>query len=142
MNGGKVGVNIALTLITGIAIWIAIQRLSPASWSAMQWVGVALLLVGFVLWTVARFQLGASFTVSAQARKLVSRGLYSRIRNPIYVFGSCTLAGLILTLGRPPWLLLFLIIIPMQIWRAGKERSVLESAFGEEYRTYRSRTWF
>lgn len=141
MNG-KLGVNIALTLITGFAIWIAIQRLSPASWSGMQMVGVALLLVGFVFWTVARFQLGASLTVSAQARKLVTRGLYSRIRNPIYVFGSCTVVGLILTLRRPWWLLLFLVILPLQIWRAGKEASVLESAFGDEYRSYRARTWF
>lgn len=138
----KFGVNIVLTLVAGFAIWAAIRKYSPAPWSAMQMVGVALLLFGFVFWTVARFQLGASLTVSAQARKLVTHGLYARIRNPIYVFGSCTLAGLILTIGRPLWLLCFLLIIPLQIWRAAKEASVLESAFGDEYRSYRQRTWF
>jgi protein-S-isoprenylcysteine O-methyltransferase Ste14 len=108
----------------------------------MQIVGAILMAVGFVFWTVARFQLGDSFTVSAQARKLVTRGLYSKIRSPIYVFGSCTLAGLILIMGRPIWLLIFVAIIPLQIWRAGKEAKVLEAAFGEEYRRYLARTWF
>jgi protein-S-isoprenylcysteine O-methyltransferase Ste14 len=52
------------------------------------------------------------------------------------------IAGLILVLGRPIWLLLFLIVIPLQIWRARKESDVLEAAFGEEYRKYRASTWF
>jgi protein-S-isoprenylcysteine O-methyltransferase Ste14 len=108
----------------------------------MQIAGLVLLIAGFVLWTVARFQLGASFTVTAQARQLVSRGLYSRIRNPIYTFGSCVIAGLILLLGHPLWLLIFVAIIPLQIWRARKEASALEAKFGEQYRTYRASTWF
>lgn len=138
----KFGVNIVLTVVVGVAIGSALRRFGPVSWSALQIFGAALLVLGFVLWSIARFQLGASLTVSAQARQLVTRGLYAKIRNPIYVFGSCTLAGLILTLGSPIWLLVFLIIIPLQIWRAGKEASVLESAFGDEYRRYRARTWF
>jgi protein-S-isoprenylcysteine O-methyltransferase Ste14 len=73
---------------------------------------------------------------------LVSRGLYSKIRNPIYVFGSCFIAGFILVAARPVWLLIFALIVPMQIWRAGKESLVLEAKFGEEYRRYRAGTWF
>ena len=87
-------------------------------------------------------ELGKSLAVTAQAKKLVTSGLYSKIRNPIYVFGSCTIVGLILTVGRPIWLLVFIAIIPLQVWRTGKESSVLESAFGDEYRTYRASTWF
>jgi protein-S-isoprenylcysteine O-methyltransferase Ste14 len=34
------------------------------------------------------------------------------------------------------------LVIPLQIWRAKKESSVLESAFGDEYRSYRAKTWF
>jgi protein-S-isoprenylcysteine O-methyltransferase Ste14 len=95
-----------------------------------------------VLWTIARFQLGASFAVQAVARRLVTRGLYSKIRNPIYVFGSCVLAGAILLFGKPIWLLIFAGVIPLQIWRAGKESAVLEAAFGDEYRKYKAGTWF
>ena len=142
MKDGRFIVNILLTIVVGAAIWATIRRFSAGPWSAMQIVGACVLLVGFVFWTVARFQLGASLTVSAQAKKLVTRGLYSKIRNPIYVFGSCVIAGIILIMARPLWLLVFVLIIPLQIWRAKKESSVLESAFGDEYRSYRAKTWF
>ena len=108
----------------------------------MRIAGGCLIVVGFVLWAVARFQLGSSFSVTAQARQLVTHGIYSKIRNPIYVFGSCVFVGAILLFGRPIWLLVLVIIIPMQIWRAAKESAVLEAKFGEEYRRYRAGTWF
>ncbi len=134
--------NVALTVIVAAGLSGLVWEHPPAVWAAMQDVGVCLLAAGFILWTTARFQLGKSLTVTAQARKLVTRGLYSKIRNPIYVFGSCVIVGLILVLGRPVWLLLFLVIIPLQIWRARKETSVLEATFGDEYRRYREATWF
>ena len=134
--------HILLTLLVGTGFALSIWRFGPTPWSAVQVVGLCLLIVGFVCWTIARFQLGRSFTVSAQARQLVTRGLYSKFRNPIYVFGSLVIAGFILTIGRPEWLLVFLLIIPLQIWRARKESKVLEASFGEEYRRYRASTWF
>jgi len=134
--------NTALTLIVGAALGWLVWKHPPAAWTAMPIAGLCLLLAGFLLWTIARFQLGKSLTVTAQAKQLVTRGLYSKIRNPIYVFGSCVIAGLILATGRPLWLLVFVIIIPLQIWRAGKEASVLEAKFGDEYRRYREATWF
>jgi protein-S-isoprenylcysteine O-methyltransferase Ste14 len=138
----KFFINSILTVGVAAALWVTIRRFPPASWSAMQLLGLILLCVGFVLWSVARFHLGTAITVSAQATKLVRHGIYSRVRNPIYLFGSCTLAGLALTLGRPVWLLGFVVVIPLQIWRAGKEAAVLESAFGDDYRRYRAGTWF
>lgn len=134
--------NIVLAPIVGVALGLIIWEHPPSVWGWMQLMGICLLSIGFILWTVARFQLGKSFSVSAQARQLVTHGLYSKLRNPIYVFGSCVITGLILTLGHPIWLLVFLIIIPLQIWRANKESSVLEAAFGDEYRRYRAQTWF
>jgi protein-S-isoprenylcysteine O-methyltransferase Ste14 len=137
-----VGKHIVLTLVVGGAFGALLWQHPPAPWNALSITGLCLIIVGFILWTVARFQLGASFAVKAEARLLVTRGLYSKIRNPIYVFGSCVMAGGILVFGKPAWLLIFLLVIPLQIWRAGKESAVLESAFGEEYRKYRAGTWF
>ena len=134
--------NIALTLVVGASLAIIIWQHPPAAWGWMQTLGSSLLTIGFVLWTTARFQLGKSLRVTAQARQLVTRGLYSKIRNPIYVFGSFVIAGLILILGRPIGLLIFVIVIPLQLWRAGKEARVLEAKFGDEYRQYRAGTWF
>ncbi len=134
--------HIALTLGVGTAMAVVFWQFRPAEWTAMSILGAIVAVAGFVCWTLARFQLGQSFAVTAQARTLVTRGLYSRFRNPIYVFGSCVIAGTILYLGRPLALLVFAGIIPLQIWRSRKESAVLETAFGEEYRRYRAGTWF
>ena len=138
----KFRVNLGLTLVVGGAIGVTVAMHWSSIRTPLGGIGLFLLLPGFILWTVARFQLGSSFTASAQAIQLVNRGLYSRIRNPIYVFGSCVIAGLILFLGRPLGLLVFVIIIPLQIWRVGKEAQVLEARFGDAYRAYRASTWF
>ena len=134
--------NIVLTLIVGTALGLMAWRYPPGAWTAMQTAGLCLIIAGFILWTTARFQLGSSLTVTARAKQLVNRGLYSKFRNPIYLFGSCTIAGLILLLGRPLWLLIFAAVIPLQVWRGRKEAQVLEAKFGEEYRRYRAATWF
>jgi len=52
------------------------------------------------------------------------------------------LAGGILVFGKSVWLLIFVLLIPLQMWRTGKESAVLEAAFGDECRKYRARTWF
>jgi len=134
--------QIALTLIAAMVIGYAAWSERPPAWTSMQTAGLILAAFGFILWTVARFQLGDSFAVTAQARQLVSQGIYSKIRNPIYIFGSCVIAGVFLLVGHPKLLLIFVIVIPMQIWRARKEAAVLEAKFGDEYRSYRASTWF
>jgi len=137
-----IGKHIVLTLMVAAAITIATWQYRPAVWTPMAIAGLLLGVTGLVLWTIARFQLGSSFAVTAQARHLVTHGLYSRFRNPIYVFGSFVIAGGILFVQRPILLLIFLVIIPIQVWRAGKESKVLEEKFGDEYRRYRAQTWF
>jgi protein-S-isoprenylcysteine O-methyltransferase Ste14 len=91
---------------------------------------------------VARIELGGSFSVRPKAQALVTHGLYSRIRNPIYVFGAFTAAAFILYVKKPVALSLLLVIIPLQVYRARQEGKILEAKFGEEYRQYRARTWF
>ena len=136
-----IGKHILLTLITGGAAVYVGWTHGPGEWSAVRIFGLCLAAVAFVLWTVARFTLGSAFAVSAQARQLVTRGVYAKLSNPIYIFGSLFIAGYILLLGRPKALLIFVVIIPLQIWRARKEARVLEAKFGEEYRAYRRGTW-
>jgi protein-S-isoprenylcysteine O-methyltransferase Ste14 len=95
-----------------------------------------------VLWFVARWQLGNAFSVAPEARQLVTRGLYSRIRHPIYVFG--TLAFLFVVLALQGWLalIIWVVVILIQVGRARREERTLAETFGEEYTAYRSRTWF
>ena len=113
-----------------------------AAWNAARIAGVVISLPSLILLFVARFQLGRSFSVTPQARKLVTTGLYSKIRNPMYVFSFLVVFGFLLALQKPYLLLLLLILLPVQILRARQEARVLEQTFGDAYREYRSRTWF
>lgn len=108
----------------------------------LQELGLALAIVSFFLWATARLQINASFAVRPKAKALVTHGLYSRIRNPIYIFGMLWIAGLILALGKPWWLIVLPVLAPMQVVRAKKEARVLEEKFGDQYRAYRRHTWF
>jgi protein-S-isoprenylcysteine O-methyltransferase Ste14 len=131
----------ALQVVAVVVIfWFMFSRLGP--WDLQRSIGTALLLIGIAGIAAARYQLGKSFSISPQARALVTRGVYSKIRNPIYVFGAVALAGLVLVLHRPILWLLVLAIIVMQTLRAHREAQVLEAAFGEAYREYRRKTWF
>ncbi len=111
-------------------------------WGAHQLVGLAIVLPSFLLWGLARLQLGESFSIRPQAKALVTHGLYSKIRNPIYLFGSLMVAGLFVYSGNPWFFLLFLVLIPVQVIRLRKESQVLEATFGDSYRAYKRHTWF
>lgn len=128
-------VLLAILPIVAIALW------PVGTWSTIRTVGICLAVPGFGLWFLARVQLGDSFSIGAEARSLVTTGLYRRIRSPIYIFGSLAIAGLILFADRPLLLLAFVVIVPLQILRARAEARVLEQRFGDDYRRYRSTTW-
>lgn len=130
------------TIVPMVAIAAVIYLFAHPPWNAMRIAGLCLMVPNFVLLTVARVQLGNSFSIMPQAKGLVTRGLYSRIRNPIYVFSSLGIAGLFLYLNMPELLLLLLVLVPVQIFRAQREARVLEERFGEEYRRYKAATWF
>jgi protein-S-isoprenylcysteine O-methyltransferase Ste14 len=133
---------LAFTVIPLVVIPAAMVELRPAHWDVMRMTGLILTTVGFALLTVARVQLGNSFSVTPQARALVTTGVYSRIRNPVYVFGAIGIAGFALYVGNPRLLALFLVLIPVQILRARAEGRKLEGKFGEQYREWRRQTWF
>jgi protein-S-isoprenylcysteine O-methyltransferase Ste14 len=122
------------------SLWSLITWSRP--WTATRYIGTVLLVVGLSFIALARYQLGKSFSLRPEAHKLVTTGLYSRIRNPIYVFGMVMITGLILILGRPEGWLVFIAVIVGQTMRARREARVLETAFGDEYREYRRKTWF
>jgi len=132
---------ITFAAIVLLGVWLALH-VSSVTWTPERVAGAVIAAVGLVLLLVARIQLGRSFAVSAQARKLVTTGLYSRIRNPIYVFSALFLCGVAIAMGRPVLLLVLLVLVPVQISRARKEERVLTEAFGEEYVRYKAQTWF
>ena len=131
---------VVIGTILAAALWLKTLTIGPLT--AVRAIGIALMIVGFAGWAAARIQLGRSFSVQAKATELVTRGIYSKIRNPVYVFGAIIFAGFILWYGKPLWLLIFVVLVPVQMIRAHKEAQVLEAKFGDEYLAYRAKTWF
>jgi protein-S-isoprenylcysteine O-methyltransferase Ste14 len=125
-----------------MAVVLLVLHAGSVEWTAVKVLGAAIAGVSLVMLIVARLQLGASFSVSAQARKLVTTGLYAKIRNPIYVFGVLIFVGLVMVTEKWALLALIVVLVPMQIVRARKEEQVLAEAFGEEYARYKAGTWF
>jgi protein-S-isoprenylcysteine O-methyltransferase Ste14 len=125
-----------------VVIWLIFGALWPGPWNIQRMVGMGLLVLGTVFVLVARVQLGTSFSIMPRAKKLVTNGLYSKIRNPIYIFGTIAIAGMLLILQVPELWILLIVLAAVQIFRADREARVLELRFGEEYRAYRKQTWF
>ena len=132
-----------------ITLALAVIGLTVYLTHASQWqgtpahvAGAVIFIPSFILFVMSRIQLGKAFSVQAKATTLVTTGIYSRIRNPIYFFGALMFAGVIVWAGRPVFFLIFLVILPMQVIRARKEEQVLTEKFGDEYLEYKRKTWF
>jgi protein-S-isoprenylcysteine O-methyltransferase Ste14 len=111
-------------------------------WTAWRIAGIAIAAPAFLLFVAARIQLGHAFSLQAKATTLVTTGIYSRIRNPIYVFGAIFILGIIMWMGRPWLLLIFAVMIPLQVVRSREEERVLTEKFGAAYLDYKQKTWF
>lgn len=105
-------------------------------------VALVLAALAFPLWILARAQLGSAVSFRAKAIRLVTTGLYSRIRHPVYVFGTLASLSTLLALQIWPVFALGVAAIPITLRRALREQQVLAAAFGEEYERYKARTWF
>jgi protein-S-isoprenylcysteine O-methyltransferase Ste14 len=123
-------------------IAISAVAFRPGLWNPARLAGFCIALSAAVLFFTARWQLGQSFSITPQARSLVTRGIYSKIRNPIYIFSTLMVAGVLIALQHPYALLILVVLVPVQILRARKEAQVLEARFGGDYRRYREGTWF
>lgn len=132
-------ITLALFLVAVVCFGLFAREVE---WTAVKIAGGVLAGAAVMGLVVARLQLGASFSVKAKAKKLVTTGVYAKIRNPIYVFGGLFLAGIAIVLGN--WILLAIVavLVPVQMVRAKKEERVLREAFGEEYERYKAGTWF
>ncbi|HEX4784272.1 MAG TPA: isoprenylcysteine carboxylmethyltransferase family protein [Candidatus Sulfotelmatobacter sp.] len=131
-----------LLFLVGAVVLVFVLVTWRSPWNLQRYIGTVLAIVGISFVALARYQLGASFSVNAKAHKLVTSGIYSKIRNPIYVFGLLLLTGLALVLQQPAFWIFLAIVVVLQTVRARQEAKVLEAAFGEQYREYRRKTWF
>ena len=105
-------------------------------------VGLALVAGGELLRLMAvRTAGGSTRTRSVGARQLVTWGLYSHTRNPLYIGNLLLWTGVVIFAGGPytPWLLaaVFILFLVQYTLIISLEEATLAELFGESYAAYR-----
>ena len=94
----KIPIPALVVPVICLLLYLFVPGLRQRPWTALRIAGAIVAIAGYSLFITARIQLGKSFSVSPQAKELVTHGLYSRIRNPIYVSVGVMWLGLIVAL--------------------------------------------
>jgi protein-S-isoprenylcysteine O-methyltransferase Ste14 len=102
--------------------------------------GAALVVVGTTLVVLARRELaqhGQPTDPGRPTSQIVTTGVFSVSRNPLYLGGICLLMGISLALNLP-WVLVLLLpaIVACDSMLIAPEERYLAAKFGEEYRLY------
>ena len=127
----------ALAGLTMLYALLLFPRAAPAA--AWDSASLALLLAGHFLCAVTLSQLGRSFSVMPEARRLVTAGIYAKIRHPLYLAEAVATLGVLLQYRSVGAALLVAAQFAVQLWRMHEEEKVLAAQF-PDYADYRRRT--
>jgi protein-S-isoprenylcysteine O-methyltransferase Ste14 len=104
-----------------------------------QTISTLLLLGGNALAVLVLVQLRSSFSIMAEARRLVTSGVYRWVRHPLYLAEELAVIGIVLQF-LSPWVALLLVVqIAFQLRRMHNEERVLSETF-PEYADYKKNT--
>ncbi|CAN5827235.1 protein-S-isoprenylcysteine O-methyltransferase [soil metagenome] len=128
-------------------VWVATPWLSFAEYPSEDWMlapGALLIALGLWLFARSHADLGLNWSVSLQVRAhhtLVTRGVYRRIRHPMYTALLIFSLGHVLALPNwvagPAYLIAMLLLISL---RLGPEERLMHERFGVEYSAYQERS--
>ena len=107
---------------------------------ALSVLSTVLILVGAASSFVVLRWLGKSFSLLAEARRLVTSGPYRFVRHPLYLCEGLALLGVALQMFSPMAVAIVLAIAALQVMRMHFEEEVLAAAFPDDYREYAART--
>ena len=113
-------------------------RMNLPSWS--RYIGLAVFIVGFLLFILSR-TVFLSLAKGQETDKLVTTGIYSKIRNPMYLGFIIWIIGLPMFTNAGFTLVSAIIWIPhILYWKSSEERELAKKY--EDYQEYKKRTWF
>lgn len=134
-----------LGILPGLFVAVHFPRFATYEPIALQ-TGLGLLaaLLALVLFRLTHKALGKMWSVSLDIRdkhKLVTSGIYRRVRHPMYTaFWTMALAQALLL---PNWIAGLSGLVgfgTLFFLRVGPEEAMMEETFGEDYRDYKART--
>ncbi len=140
-GGGPVFAVVLAGMAVLWASWFAMCPLDPVEVplpAAGRWAGLALVVLGWILALGALAQLRGVENID----HLVTTGLFSRLRHPMYTGFVLWIVGWATFHGAAVSLLPGLLGIASVLYWRHLEEQRLESVYGESYRAYRRSTWF
>ena len=126
----KVAPNLVAVLAVFTAyifLWMPHGILAPVN----VYIPLFLIVSGSIVTTTSLLFLRQAFSVTPQARFLVTAGPYSVVRHPMYVANILSLLGLALLIDSLEAFGLLFICGGLQVWRALYEEKLLEANFAE-----------
>lgn len=115
------------------------------SFQGVQLAGIFLIVLGLLIRSIARKDLGKQYSTYVETsaeHRLVTGGIYHRLRHPAYLGLICLFIGIPVCEGSLGGILIALVGgIPLILKRIQIEEKALSTWFGEEYEGYKSRSW-
>jgi protein-S-isoprenylcysteine O-methyltransferase Ste14 len=106
-------------------------------------VGVGLISLGLIVFVLAFFNFGDSWRMGIDrkaAGALVTKGIFSLSRNPIYVFINAWFTGIFLINGTVIFLVFALLTATVMHWQILREEKFLAERYGDSFAKYRDQT--
>ena len=127
-----------IALAAGFGVYVFVWLPSGSLLGVSIYVALTLIVLGTTIVITSLVFLRQAFSVTPQARFLVTAGPYSVIRHPMYLGNIISLFGLALLIDSPVAIALFFVCSGLQVWRAlYEERLLLANIDG--YAEYRNR---
>jgi protein-S-isoprenylcysteine O-methyltransferase Ste14 len=161
IGGGKKGFRLAFELISfgGLLAW-AIELLlyafharfhifpapldmQPVTSPGVKLFGVILVSLGLAVFASAYFSFGDSWRVGFDTKTpgaLVTNGIFSISRNPIYLFLDLWFIGIFLINGTLIFLIFAVLALAAMHFQIRQEEAFLTDLYGQSYQDYCSRT--
>jgi protein-S-isoprenylcysteine O-methyltransferase Ste14 len=135
-----VGVQPRVSALLGTFLATSLALLPPAQLAPI-WLALssALVVAGASLSFVVLRWLGKSFSIMAEARRLVTNGPYAIVRHPLYICEEIALVGVLIQVISPLALIIALIHGLLQFRRMLNEEKVLRATF-PQYEAYAAHT--
>jgi protein-S-isoprenylcysteine O-methyltransferase Ste14 len=161
IGGGKKGMVLAIELISfgSLIVWLvevllyalhAHFRIFPSaadthliSSPAARVIGVGLASLGLIVFALAYVSFGDSWRVGFDVKSpgtLVTRGIFSISRNPIYLSLELWFIGTFLINGTLVFLIFAVLAVASVHWQIRQEETFLSNLYGQPYQDYCERT--
>jgi protein-S-isoprenylcysteine O-methyltransferase Ste14 len=108
-------------------------------WAPAEMVSTLLVLFGSAAAIYTLLRLGRSFSLMAEARRLVTSGPYRLVRHPLYLAEELAIIGIFMQFLSPSTAFVLVAQIAFQLRRMHNEEAILAESF-PEYDAYRQRT--